>query len=344
MDRVVGKAYARAGLLGNPSDGYGGKAVAICLSDFRARVYLETEATLPVRGALDKASVLRILDGLQGDFRSLDREDGSCLLMAALHRFFEVLPILAETDRENPLFQFSLRFETDIPRQVGLAGSSAIVIACLRALDEWFGTGLSPQAIASLALTAETEDLEIAAGPMDRIAQAYEGMVVMDLGRPGDLSSHYSMDAGCLPAMFLAWDPQGGRPSDEAHRDLKRRWQDGNADVMMAVEAFRELVDEGLRLLERGDLDGFRDAMDQNFDLREKIFSVGQRDKEMVAIARNYGAGAKLCGSGGAVIGLPRSESDFISIKQGYLEAGYRFLRPHVRQPGLKRASRMEEA
>ena len=343
VDRVVGIAYARAGLLGNPSDGYGGKAVAICLSDFRARVYLETEAALPVRGSLDKASVLRILDGLQEDFRSLDREDGSCLLMAALHRFVQVLPGAAKIDSESPLFQFSLRFETDIPRQVGLAGSSAIVIACLRVLDEWFGTGLSPQAIASMALAAETEDLGIAAGPMDRIVQAHEGMVVMDLGRPGDLSSHHSMDAECLPALFLAWDPQGGRPSDEAHRDLKRRWQDGNPEVMMAVQAFRELVDEGLRFLALGDLDGFRDAMDQNFDLREKIFSVGQRDKEMVAIARNCGAGAKLCGSGGAVIGLPRSESDFIAIEESYLEAGYRFLRPHVRKPGLKRDSRMDE-
>ena len=140
----MGTAYARAGLLGNPSDGYGGKAVAICLSDFRARVYLEPEAALPVRGSLDKASVLRILDGLQDDFHSVDREDGSCLLMAALHRFCQVLPELAEMDSEDPLFRFSLRFETDIPRQVGLAGSSAIVIACLRALDEWFGTGLSP--------------------------------------------------------------------------------------------------------------------------------------------------------------------------------------------------------
>lgn len=344
MDRVVGTAYARAGLLGNPSDGYGGKAMAICLSDFRAQVYLETDAGLPVRGSLARESVVRILLGLKDDFSAADREDGSCLLKAALHRFSQVLPDQVRRDQQNPLFQFSLRFETDIPRQVGLAGSSAIVIAGLRALDEWFATGLSQQAIASLALAAETEDLEIAAGPMDRIVQAHEGMVVMDLGRPGDLSSHHSMDAECLPALFLVWDPQGGQPSDEAHQDLKRRWQRGDPDVKLAVEAFRDLVDEGLRLLERRNFDGFRDAMDRNFDLREKIFHVGERDKEMVALARRYGAGAKLCGSGGAVIGLPRSESDFTFLERKYLEAGYRFLRPHIRKPGLETNAGMEEA
>ena len=51
MQRVMGVAHARAGLLGNPSDGYGGKAIALCLAGFRARVYVEPDEVLRILGS-----------------------------------------------------------------------------------------------------------------------------------------------------------------------------------------------------------------------------------------------------------------------------------------------------
>ena len=50
MKPVIGVAHARVGLLGNPSDGYGGKAIAFCLADFHARVYLEPAEDLRLLG------------------------------------------------------------------------------------------------------------------------------------------------------------------------------------------------------------------------------------------------------------------------------------------------------
>ena len=41
MRRATGGAFARVGLLGNPSDGYGGKAIAMALENFRARAVIE---------------------------------------------------------------------------------------------------------------------------------------------------------------------------------------------------------------------------------------------------------------------------------------------------------------
>src|SRR5690349_16619631 len=38
---VESVAYARAGLAGNPSDGYFGKCIAVIVKDFSARVWLE---------------------------------------------------------------------------------------------------------------------------------------------------------------------------------------------------------------------------------------------------------------------------------------------------------------
>ena len=46
MTAVEGKAFARAGLLGNPSDGYGGKVLSVVVRNFSARVRLEESRRL----------------------------------------------------------------------------------------------------------------------------------------------------------------------------------------------------------------------------------------------------------------------------------------------------------
>ncbi len=75
--------------------------------------------------------------------------------------------------------------ETEIPREVGLGGSSAIVIATLRALCALARSRLDPAATAAIALAVETEDLGIAAGPQDRLIQAHEGLLYLDFSELG---------------------------------------------------------------------------------------------------------------------------------------------------------------
>ena len=47
--RIETHAYARAGLLGNPSDGYVGKTVALVVRNFRAHAFLYPKARLELR-------------------------------------------------------------------------------------------------------------------------------------------------------------------------------------------------------------------------------------------------------------------------------------------------------
>ena len=77
-----------------------------------------------------------------------------------------------------------ISFESDIPLQVGLAGSSAIVVAALRVLCRWWRVELPPDELAELALRAESELLGIAAGPQDRVVQSYQGLLDMDFAPP----------------------------------------------------------------------------------------------------------------------------------------------------------------
>src|SRR5207244_2333276 len=78
---------------------------------------------------------------------------------------------------------FTLSFESDIPRLVGLAGSSAIITATLRALMKFYGVEIPRHLMPGLILSAEKEELNIQAGLQDRVIQTYEGIVYMDFDR-----------------------------------------------------------------------------------------------------------------------------------------------------------------
>ncbi len=325
-----GRAFARVGLLGNPSDGYGGKVLAFTLRDFRARARIEpsdrveiiaADGDLVAFAAARQAAEAYSVEGASGGLR---------LVSAALHRFFLHAPQLADLDAADERSRFSIRFDTDIPRQVGLSGSSAIVIAVLRGLMGWFDHTFEHAELAEIALAAEVEELGLAGGPMDRVIQVYEGVVAMDLREPRSAASYKAVNPDVLPPLFVAWDPAGGEPSGKVHGALRARWDSGDEELRALMSDFRGLVDAGLEALDRGDHDAFREMIDRNFELRARFFPISARDREAISIARRAGAAAKLCGSGGAIVGQPGDESDFDLLSNDYRAADFEFLRPRI--------------
>ena len=69
------------------------------------------------------------------------------------------------------------------------------------------------------------------------------------------------------------------------------------------------LADAGLRCLEQGDVAGLMRLVDRNFELRARVYPLAPVDAELVRLARAAGAAAKLCGSGGSVLGVLRDAS-----------------------------------
>ena len=315
MKALSATANARAGLLGNPSDGYGGRAVAMALADFRARVFLEPADRFEiVPGQTDGFAFASALEAV-AHFADIGCDDGLRLMRAALRRFALHAPALESLDADDPRLRFRMRYETDIPRQVGLAGSSAIVIAALRALCAWFGTTIPPAELAELALAAELHDLGIAAGAMDRVVQSYGGVVSMDLAEPRSADSYRPLDPTLLPPLFIAWDPRGGQASGRSHGPVRARWLAGDAEILAWVETFRELV------------------VAANYTSGLRVFDVSDRDRALVAFATAEKGAAKLCGSGGAVVGVPGAgdpEERLAVLEDRYQDAGFSFLRPRV--------------
>ncbi len=322
-------APARIGLLGNPSDGYGGKAIALAIEDFDARVELREHHRLKILPGHSDLIAFEDLHAATAAFATSGCDDGLRLLRSALLVFVRHFALEGLRLEGDPRGRFTIGYRTSVPRQVGLSGSSAVVVAALRALCSWFERKIAPAELAELALEAEVSELGIAAGPMDRVIQAHGGVMAMDLREPRTEASYRRLQHHLVPPLYLAWDPSGGRSSARVHSTLRARFEAGDPQVLAAIDRYREIVDEGVTCLEQGQHDRLRALMDENFDLRVRIFAVSDRDREIAALARRHGASAKLTGSGGALVGIPADPDEIDALASAIEDAGYRFMRPH---------------
>ncbi|CAI7789436.1 unnamed protein product [Closterium sp. NIES-53] len=179
---ITRRAYARVGLLGNPSDGYNGKTLSFSLANFFAEVTLQPSRTIRIKPCAggDIAEFASLSDlAEQSNQQRLEHADGGvCLLVslcACVHDYCQQhgvdLPQHAA---------FTLSYSTNIPRQVGLSGSSAIITAALSCLLHHchLHRAIPVPVRPNLILEAESR-LGIAAGLQDRVIQTYGGLVFM---------------------------------------------------------------------------------------------------------------------------------------------------------------------
>ena len=129
------KAYARAGILGNPSDGYFGKIIAITVKDFEAKVFCEESHELMIQSHKDDIPVYKNIKDLVEKSELYGYYGGIRLIKAMIKKFYEYCQVhCIQLEKKN----FTIRYSSDIPRQLGLGGSSAIITAAIRALTEFF--------------------------------------------------------------------------------------------------------------------------------------------------------------------------------------------------------------
>jgi len=232
---------------------------------------------------------------------------------------------------------FSVRYQSNIPRQVGLAGSSAIIVATLRCLMEFYGIEIPLQIQPSLVLSVETEELGIAAGLQDRVVQTYEGLVYMDFARERTrelggfrCGVYESLDSVLLPPLYVAYSVDVGEPTEVIHNNLRARFERGEAEVVEAMGRFAELTVEAREALINGDTGRLGKLIDANFDLRRSICRLPAGQVEMIERARAVGATAKFAGSGGAIIGTYGDEANFARLQSELSAIGCCVLRPKV--------------
>ena len=149
------KAYPRVGLIGNPSDGYFGKTISFVFNNFRAEVILYESPELEILPSAKDQSCFNSIEELVKDVNQHGYYGGIRLLKATVKRFYEYCSEhYIDLHRKN----FTIRYHSNIPHGVGLAGSSAIITACFRALMSFYGVSIPKYTQANLILSAEVEE------------------------------------------------------------------------------------------------------------------------------------------------------------------------------------------
>jgi len=197
---------------------------------------------------------------------------------------------------------FAIRYESNIPRQVGLAGSSALIIATLRCLIEFYGVAVPLEIQPTLALSVEVDELGIAGGLQDRVIQCYEGIVYMDFDRSqerqihGLTAYHYEQMQIQPPPLYLAYHTNLSEPTEKFHNDIRGRFDQGEPAVVDAMQHFAQLAAEGREALLTGDQERLATLINENFDTRRSIYRLPEWQVQMVETARTCGASAKFAG------------------------------------------------
>jgi glucuronokinase len=328
------QAFARAGLVGNPSDGFYGKTISCSVRNYAAHVTLFESPDLVIEPHRNDRTEFSGLEDLVEDVRLTGYYGGLRLIKAAAVRFWRYC---RERDLELPARNFTIRYDSSVPVRVGLAGSSAIITAALRALMEFYGVEIPRDEQPSVVLSAETRELGIPAGLQDRVVQTYEGLVYMDFSRQimeeYGHGSYAELDPGSLPPLFVAHSAQLGEGTEIPHSDLRKRFEAGDRKVHRAMREFAELTDRFRAALEDGKVGELHAVINRNFDLRASIVGISDRNWQLVNTARNAGASAKFCGSGGAVVGICEDEDLFCALATEFAEIGAEVIRPEVAPP-----------
>lgn len=274
---IVASAPGRCGIIGNPSDIYGGRVVS-CSTAARARCRLHTGEVGPA-------------------------PEDARLLYAALRAF----PISGD---------FWVEWSTEIPRSSGLSGSTALLastmlclaVACGKAPDLTSVEGRAN--FAELVRHTERWYADIMCGYQDAYMIVNGGMQAMDFAgkSPVQDTAESSQPAAVCEAItsaadlseqFLLVTTGVERLSGSVHAPLAERWLEGEHLVRQSVARLSELGQEGQECLRRRQLEKLGRLMNESHEIVRSIGGTGPEVDRLADACLECGAyGAKLAGAG----------------------------------------------
>lgn len=325
------RAFARAGLLGNPSDGYFGKTISIIMKNFGAHISLYETPELHIEPMDQDLNIFKNIHDLLESVTLTGYYGASRLVKATIKKFAEYC-IRNEIKLHGR--NFTVRYHSSIPRQVGLAGSSAIITATFRALMKFYNVSIPQEILPTIILSTEVEELGIHAGLQDRVIQVYEGCVYMDFNRKHLEKKGYGIyekiDPHLLPNLYVAYKTNLGKVSGTVFNDLRARYEKGDEHVLSTLNRIAQLAEEGREVIQQRNYKKLSKLMDENFDARAKIMQISDSNREMVHTARECGASAKFTGSGGSIIGIYENDDALKKLIIELKKINARVIKPHI--------------
>lgn len=325
------KAYPRAGLVGNPSDGYFGKTISFTFDAFRAKIQLYETPELAILPEKRDHEIYDDIHQMVQDVNQFGYYGGIRLIKATIKRFYEYCH-----EEKLPLHDknFTIRYHSNIPGQVGLAGSSAIITATMRALMQFFEIKIRQEQLPNLILEVENRELGISAGLQDRVAQVYEGLVYMNFDKAFMDQNGYGqyeyLPSESLPHIYIAYRQDLSEGSEIFHNNIKSRFEKGDEEVLQAMQNWANLASRAREQILDQKSSEIGSLLDTNFDQRKRLYQLSEGNLSMVTAARSIGASAKFSGSGGAIVGTYQDEAMFEKLSEALEKLNIIVIKPRI--------------
>ena len=293
--KVVCSAPGRAGIIGNPTDMYGG-AVLSCSVGMRARVTVTPASEL-------------VLETTGQECRIASRDD-----LRPRGDRFDLPRAILDYMRLPPL-ACHVRYESEIPLRSGMSGSTALVVALLQALLAWQGQYPHTYQLAERARHIELNYLRVVCGYQDAYMCTFGGLNYMDFRgkqfyREAEAELFATIEplsAYCPELPFVLGFTGVQHASGEVHKPLRERWLEGESAAVEGYERITEIARTGKKALLMADWPLMGRLMNENHAVQRDLGGSGESNERLIAAALEAGAlGAKLAGAGngGTIIAL----------------------------------------
>jgi glucuronokinase len=328
---ITKRSYPRAALIGNPSDGYYGKTIAFTFKNFFAETTIYESPKIEIVPNQKDHSQFSNIQDLVIDVNRYGYYGGLRLLKAAVKTFYEYCyQVGIKLDDRN----FTIQYKSNIPHGLGLAGSSAIITAGIRSLMAFYAVDIPKPVLSNIVLSVETDELGIAAGLQDRVAQVYQGLVYMDFAKEiMDCKGygHYEyLDATLLPELYIAFWHELAESSEKVHGKFRSKYREKDEHFFISVKKWAELTDQVRECLIDKRKNAISNYINENFDLRQKVQRVNPGNVDMISAARSVGASAKFTGSGGAIIGTFDGQEMYNALEKKLSGMGVEIIKPII--------------
>lgn len=285
---IIAQSPGRVGIIGNPTDGYGGSVIS-CSIQNKATVIIEPAEELTLTNRFGNKILRRAGDfAFQGDHYDIPR---------AVLNYFNLYELKAK-----------INIDTSIKEQAGLAGSTALLSACLNAVIAFCGIKYHKYYLAELIRFLELRCLKCQCGYQDAYMTVFGGLNYLDFrGKEHDRELDEEPYATVEPLHnfidelpFVIAVSGLKHHSGDFHRPLRERWLDGDRKVELAYREIAELARQGKKALLLQDWIQLARLMNANHEIQDGLASSGEQINNMIQVARKNGAlAAKLAGAGG---------------------------------------------
>jgi len=296
-------APGRAGVIGNPTDMYGGSVLSCSIAE-RAYVHIKEAGRLEFE---TQGQTFIVQD--RGDLRLKDD-------------LFDIGRAILSYLR-LPDLRCHIRYWSDIPIKAGVGGSTALTVAMLYGLLEYQGIETHKYRLAEMARYIELNFLRVVCGYQDAYMCTFGGLNYMDFQnkqfyREAEAELYATIEPlhDYVPRLpFLLAHTGVQHSSGAVHKPIRERWLEGEREVRDAYVSIARLAQDGKKALLQKDWSRLGRLMNQNHAIQRDLGGSGESNERLIKVALDHGAlGAKLAGAGdgGTIIALHLDPEEMI--------------------------------